>query len=89
MEKALQSPASTRNLTCPACRAHSYRVVSSGFIAIDVCDICVGLYLDRGEATAYLLQTRSTTRVLENTTNAASNVVDTARILEMIFKIFH
>jgi Zn-finger nucleic acid-binding protein len=89
MEQAQQSPASTRNLACPACRAHSFRVVSSGLIAMDVCELCVGVYLDRGEATAYLLQTRTTTKVWENTTNAASNVVDTADVLETIFNLFN
>jgi len=89
LERALQSAASTRNLTCPACRAQSYRVVSSGFIAMDVCDLCAGLYLDQGEANAYLLQTRATTNVAENTVNAVDNVRVAGDVLDTIFRLFH
>jgi len=75
IERALQAPTSTRDLTCPDCRARSFRVVRSGLVSIDVCDRCAGLHLDRGEANAYLLQTRATTNVAENTMNALDTIL--------------
>jgi Zn-finger nucleic acid-binding protein len=63
--------------------------VNSGLVAIDVCNLCVGVYLDKGEVDVFLMQTRATTRVWENKTNAVDTAGDVTHVIATIFDIFH
>jgi Zn-finger nucleic acid-binding protein len=103
IERAIESPASPRSLTCPSCRAKTYRLVREGVIAIDVCDLCAGLYLDRGEAEQYLLQTRGSKQLVddamrlvddamnraEDAMNKGDDIEDVRRILETIWDVIN
>ena len=50
LEKAAESRRSVRPLTCPDCRARSYRTANVSAMALDICATCGGIYFDRGEA---------------------------------------
>ena|SRR5689334_12550625 len=89
MERALESPASARELTCPSCRANSFRVVREGVVAIDVCDLCTGLYLDRGEASLYLLQTRRAGQAAFDALDAADLATDVGRAIKTIWDVIN
>ena len=89
IEKAIESPASSRGLTCPSCHAKSFRAFREGIVVIDVCNICAALYLDRGEANHYLLQTRGSKRGVDDAMNKAGEVSDVGRALEVIWDVFN
>jgi Zn-finger nucleic acid-binding protein len=50
---AASGEASPRSLSCPTCRAASFRLVKAGGAVVDICPKCTGVALDPGELRAF------------------------------------